>query len=154
MPPPKKRPLQTATQVMGSSRQGPPSRRQRTGWSTHPKSARAAQTLIIKAGGGEPGISVDLFLSSQVRVNTGDTLRWSWGWIEPHTVTFGRPTGDPTLPTHPAGQVIDFDGTQFISSGLTGGPTARIDIRFTTKGVYSYFCVIHPNMTGTLTVGG
>lgn len=118
-----------------------------------PEGAAAARTLTIRMGDGEPGFAVNEFLPGDIRVNRGDTIHWTNPWFEPHTVTFGQPTGDPTVPTHPAGGIVDYNGTGFVSSGIRFGPTDEvIDIRFTTTGSFPYFCALHPNMTGVVVV--
>jgi plastocyanin len=119
------------------------------------QSAQAADDEIIHvtAGGGEPGYAVNGFFARDITVLTGTQVHWTFDWLEPHTVTFGIPTGDPTVPTEGAGaEVLDFDGSQFISSGVTGGPDASLDLKFTTPGTYEYFCALHPLMTGEVTV--
>ncbi len=118
-----------------------------------PGTTSAEETLTIRAGGGEPGFAVNEFLPGLIRINTGDTLHFETDWFEPHTVTFGQPTGDPTVPTHPGGGIIDFDGTGFVSSGFVPGPSEGVlDIRFTKPGTYNYFCALHPLMTGVVEV--
>jgi plastocyanin len=124
-------------------------------------SASAAATYTIKAGGGETGYSVDMFMPAAVSVNTGDTVHWAWSWKEPHTVTLGTPQGDPTLPSaNVTNASATYDGTGYISSGLQGpeyppgGPQTptTFDVKFTKAGTYQYFCAIHPNMKGAVTV--
>ena len=52
-----------------------------------------------------------------------ETVKWTFPWLEPHSVTFGKPTGDPTVLT--GGANPSYDGTEFLSSGLVfGGPTS------------------------------
>lgn len=113
--------------------------------------AQDPATYVVRAGDGEPGFSVDLFLPDSVTIMTGDTVQWNFPWLEPHTVTMGPVTGNPAAPTHPGEEVVDFDGTNFISSGLVLGG-AQLKVRFTTPGTFEYFCLIHPFMTGTVTV--
>lgn len=126
-------------------------------------SAVAASTITMAAGGGEPGYAVNIFLPSTATVKTGDTIHWTAPWKEPHTVTFGEPTGDPTVPSTPAGTPATYDGTGFVSSGFIGtefvfGPPGTppspdsFDLTFTKAGTYDFYCVIHPLMTGTITV--
>lgn len=118
------------------------------------RGAHAATTLTVRAGGGEPGYAVNAFLARDIRVNTGDSVKWSWSWFEPHTVTFGRPAGDPTVPSDPGKTSFEFDGSQYISTGLVGGQfgEGKLEVKFTKAGAYSYFCAIHANMGGTVTV--
>jgi plastocyanin len=129
-------------------------------------SVEAASTIKINAGGGETGYAVNVFLPNAATVMTGDTIQWTMPWSEPHTVTFGQPPAnvDPTalpvpFPTAP----VNYDGTGFITSGLIGtgyipgppgtpqGPTS-FSVKFTKAGAYDFYCAIHPNMTGKITV--
>lgn len=112
-------------------------------------------TVVVRAGDGEPGYSVNEFLSETVVVAVGDTVTWEVPWFEPHTVTFGTPTGDPTAPTHPGTNPVPYTGAQFVSSGLVFGDPVTpptFSMRFDAVGTYPYFCVIHPFMTGTVVV--
>lgn len=115
--------------------------------------AQAASTITVRAGGGATGYSVNEFLPRTVYVQPGDTVKWTFPWMEPHSVTFGVPAGDPTAPTGEANP--SWEGTGFISSGLIfGGPTSTesYSVTFPKKGSYEYFCAIHPFMTGTVEV--
>ncbi len=122
----------------------------------------ASPTLQLQAGGGELGIAVEHFFPSSVTVQTGTIVTWKNPFGEPHTVTFGNPTGDPTVPQGvPASGPAQYDGTGFISSGLfapgfSNGPGPAtpdtFSIQFTKAGQYNYFCAIHVNMGGSITV--
>lgn len=129
-------------------------------------SVQAASTIKIKAGGGEPGYAVNVFLPNAATVMTGDVVHWDMLWSEPHTITFGQPPAgvDPTaLPNPYPTAPVAYDGTGFVTSGLIGlgfiqgppgtpqGPTS-FEIKFTKAGSYNFYCAIHPNMTGKLTV--
>ncbi len=125
-----------------------------------------ATTINLKGGSGETGYSVDLYLPDSATVLTGTVVRWTMSWSEPHTVTFGvPPTGqDPTINPNPYPTApVPYDGTGYLTSGLIGmnwpsgppgtpqGPTT-FAVQFTKPGSYSFFCAIHPNMKGTITV--
>lgn len=119
------------------------------------RDAAAATTLKIRAGDGEAGYAVNLFLPKTATVTKGDTVEWKFGWFEPHSVTFGTPTGDPSPPSHPNVSPVPYDGTGLVNSGLvfgkpTGSPTFAVT--FTKAGTYPYFCFLHPNMTAAITV--
>lgn len=58
-----------------------------------------------------------------------------------------EPPGPPEPVLVDAGE---WDGEQFISSGLAGGILYRL--RFTKPGTYPYACLIHPQMVGTVEV--
>ena len=139
----------------------------------------AAKT--VKASGGTPAdgptirvgvndpdqrvVAVLEYLPANVTVAAGQTVTWTWdGTIEPHSVTFfppGQtappPGSDRTLfgPTSPP--AVTYDGTALVNSGLAPlGPqaVAPFQLSFSRPGTYTYSCVIHPQMVGTVTVVG
>jgi plastocyanin len=75
----------------------------------------------------------DFFSPRDTVVQVNGTVTWSWTGVQPHTVSLsggpesGSPAGTPQ----------------------TSGTYARM---FTTPGKFSYFCRVHGNMTGTVTV--
>lgn len=110
-------------------------------------------TTEVIVGGGEGEIAVNIYRAKEITVNVNETVHFQWEYIEPHTVTFGIPTGDPTVPTPGADTgVVEFSGSEFISSGLILGEDASLDVKFTATGSFDYFCVIHPLMLGTVNV--
>lgn len=116
----------------------------------------AADDIVIRVGGGEADIAVNSFGPKEATISVGSTVEFDWGtYAEPHTVTFGIPMGDPTVPTEGVlDGPVEFDGTGFVSSGLVGGPFGAgiLSMTFTEAGTFEYFCVIHPPMTGSITV--
>jgi plastocyanin len=113
----------------------------------------AANTLNVKAGSGATGYSVNLFAPGTIYIAPGDTVKWTFPWQEPHSVTFGTPTGDPSVLV--GGENPSYDGTSFISSGLVFGgaaSTASYSVTFPNKGTYAYFCILHPGMKGSVVV--
>ncbi len=115
------------------------------------KGAQAATTINVKAGDGETGYAVNLFAPGTVYIQPGDSVKWSFPWLEPHTVTFGVPAGDPTGPLGAASPSWDGTGTG-ISSGFPSGPTTTYIVTFPKKGSFDYVCAIHPGMTGKVVV--
>ena len=124
----------------------------------------AADTLTVQAGMNDPqdrNIAVTEFLPEAVTIVAGKSVEWQIPGPEPHSVTFlppGQqlppPGSDESLfaPTPPTGP---FDGKTLVNSGLVPlGPTAAapFKVTFSTPGRYTYYCVIHPQMTGTVTV--
>jgi plastocyanin len=110
----------------------------------------------------DTNIAVLEYMPSSVTVAVGATVTWDWtGAIEPHSVTFlapGQrlpdPGSDPSLfvPRPASGA---YDGSTLVNSGLQ--PLGPIPVRpfsmtFAKAGAYQYYCVIHPNMTGTVNV--
>lgn len=120
--------------------------------------------IPVQAGINDPNnrtVAVLQFMPAKVTVAVGETVAWSWaGTTEPHSVTFvnpGRtlpPPGDTSVfaPAPPTGP---YDGSTFVNSGLQplGPPPAKdFSMTFSKVGSYTYHCVIHPNMNGTVDV--
>ena len=123
--------------------------------STGQSAQAAAVNLKIRAGSGERGYAVNMFLPTATYVSPGDTVTWNFTWDEPHTVTFGQPQGDPTAPA--ASNSAEYDGTGVVNSGLvfpTPGQETTFSVKFTKAGTFDYYCVIHPGMTGQVVVQG
>jgi plastocyanin len=95
------------------------------------------------------------FYPASISVNAGDTVQWAFPAGEPHTVTLlGTRTTlpAPSDPTNaaPAGPAT-YDGSTYASSGfLLLGQSYRMT--FTKPGTYTYHCLIHPGMTGQISV--
>jgi plastocyanin len=104
-----------------------------------------ATTTGANGGGGTAtGVSIttgssskttDAFQPNPVQVSTGDTVTWTNEDAQPHTVN----SGENATP----------DGT--FDSGILA-PAATYDFTFTEAGEYPYFCLLHPNMVGTVSV--
>ncbi|MGD8638443.1 MAG: plastocyanin/azurin family copper-binding protein [Nitrosopumilaceae archaeon] len=75
--------------------------------------------------------------TGDIEISLGDTVIWKNGDQAKHTITSG------TLEDGPDGI---FGGTNFLVPGQS------YDFTFTEKGRYPYFCLIHPWMTGVVTV--
>jgi plastocyanin len=111
----------------------------------------------------DPNIAVLEFLPEKVSVVAGEKVTWTFDGPEPHSVTFVAPGSpvpstetDPSLfgPTAPTGE---YDGTTLANSGVLplGQPTTAptFSMTFAKPGDYTYYCVLHPNMIGTVSVG-
>lgn len=129
-----------------------------------------AQAWKLLVGGGEQGVSVNLFGPASVRAHVGDTIVWTNPYSEPHTVTFDSgtplPNLEPLIPLPPDGKLganplvafpsflgatPPYTGTGFFHSGLLNrGQT--FSMTFATAGTFPYLCVIHPGMTGQVVV--
>jgi plastocyanin len=99
-------------------------------------------TVIVASGGGEPptdppstGTTVDivnrLFRPANITISAGTTVTWRNVDDRPHTVTARDRSFDSGI----------FD---------TGGSWQRT---FNSAGTFEYFCILHPDMVGTVTVG-
>jgi plastocyanin len=95
-------------------------------------------------GGTATGVSIttgsstkttDAFQPNPAQVSVGSTVTWTNEDAQPHTVN----SGENATP----------DGT--FDSGILA-PAATYDFTFTEAGEYPYFCLLHPNMVGTVSV--
>ena len=124
-----------------------------------------AGEISMRAGLNDPNdvnIAVLQYLPGAITIEAGTTVSWTIAGPEPHSVTFlppGQtmpPPGSDTklfAPT-PAPNGV-YDGTSLVNSGLIPqGPQAAppFKLRFDTPGKYTYQCVIHPQMIGTVEV--
>lgn len=135
----------------------------------------AVSTVI--AGAGDGHVAVYAFLPGRAAAGVGDVVTWiNKDTDTPHTVTFlagndapevvmpqPQPAGPPLLLLNsavvlPSGlsEADAYDGSVFLNSGFIGpesptGSTA-FSVRFTRPGTYSYVCLLHPIMKGTVTV--
>ena len=75
--------------------------------------------------------------TGDIEILVGDTIVWKNGDQAKHTITSG------TIEDGPDGI---FGGTEFLLPG------EFYSFQFTEKGYYPYFCLIHPWMTGSVTV--
>lgn len=80
--------------------------------------------------------NLEFYSPSDITVDLGTTVVWTNKDSAAHTVTSGEPSIGPTGV---------FDSALF-SSGQT------FEHQFNTFGVHDYFCLVHPWMTGTVTV--
>ena len=95
-------------------------------------------------GGGPTGVSIvsgssslttDAYSPNPVQVSTGATVTWTNDDSQPHTAT----SGENATPD------------QRFDSGIMA-PAATFEHTFTEAGEYPYFCILHPNMVGTVSV--
>ena len=123
------------------------------------------EPITIRVGAADPThtqIAVLQYMPAKATVAVGQKVRWSWDDTkEPHSVTFfppgqsaPEPGSDTALfaPTPPTGA---YDGAALVNSGLQPlGPGAvpPFEMTFAKAGTYSYQCVIHPQMQGSIVV--
>jgi nitrite reductase (NO-forming) len=104
------------------------------------------------ASGGNTGVSIvsgatsrtdDAYNPNPVNVRVGDTVTWTNDDTTPHTVTSGTGSSDPNT-----GQ--EFNSSPNLNPLLASGQT--FSHKFTEAGDYPYYCEIHPNMVGAVSV--
>ena len=108
------------------------------GQSTPAAGAAGGVTLTILEGSsiqGSPDYDPDALTvkkGDKILVDNVDTM--------PHTVTNGESGSDPN------------SGKLFDTSIINGGDSAELDTATIDAGTHPYYCMVHPYMTGTLTV--
>ena len=111
----------------------------------------------------DPNIAVLEFLPAKAKVAKGTTVTWEFAGPESHSVTFVPPgtTVPPSSETDPSlispkPATGPYDGSTLVSSGVLplGQATQvqKFSMSFGRTGTYTYYCVLHPNMVGTLQV--
>ena len=115
-----------------------------TGTENATETEGGATTGANGGGGTATGVSIttgsstkttDAFQPNPAQVSVGSTVTWTNEDAQPHTVN----SGENATP----------DGT--FDSGILA-PAATYDFTFTEAGEYPYFCLLHPNMVGTVSV--
>lgn len=94
--------------------------------------------VTIPEGSGVPGCeeTSECFIPNEVAIAAGGQVIWNNDDTAAHTVTSGTPTDGPD------GM---FDSSLFMSRTL-------FSQTFDEAGTYDYFCMVHPWMTGKVTV--
>ena len=85
-------------------------------------------------------LTTDAFSPNPVQVSIGATVTWTNDDAQPHTATSGE-NGTPNG---------KFDSSPNFNPLLVPGQT--LSHTFTEAGQYPYFCVLHPNRVGTVSV--
>ena len=125
-----------------------------------------APTEVAVRGGShdpaDPTIALLAYLPASIAVVEGATVTWTVAGPEPHSVTFFPAGQKPPTPDKaseffaPAPATKPYDGSTLANSGLgpqgPGGPLT-FKLTFAKAGTFTYVCVIHPQMTGTVAVG-
>src|SRR5215211_935208 len=83
---------------------------------------------------GASNLTTDAFSPNPIQVSVGTTVTWTNNDAEPHTVNAGEYATPSRL----------FDS--YIP------PAGTFEHTFTEAGEYPYFCLLHPNMVGTVSV--
>jgi plastocyanin len=78
-----------------------------------------------------------------IEVKIGDTVMWTNDDSALHTVTSGSPVEEEEEEQENA--EVEFD-SGFMATGKT------FEQKFTAEGQFSYFCTLHPDMVGQVTV--
>src|SRR5215218_7752796 len=106
-------------------------------------------TSATSAGSGGTSVSIvsgastlttDAYSPNPIQVSVGTTVTWTNNDSQPHTVTSGS-NGQPDN---------KFNSSPNFTPLLNPGQT--FSFTFTEAGEYPYYCMLHPNMVGTVNV--
>lgn len=117
--------------------------------------APADWTVNAGASQSSEALQALRYYPQSISIDAGDTVQWNFASGEPHTVTLLGPRATPAPPNDPGNAApagpTSYDGTTYVSSGfqLLGG---SYRLKFTKPGTYTYQCLIHPGMNGTIQV--
>ena len=131
-----------------------------------PMPAMAASHWNVSVGAqtSDAGVQANGFFNNDITIHAGDTVDWTWNAMEIHTVTFGALPGplfivDPGVSIAPgAGIAAVGNGASytggFASSGVFGvnASSNTFSLTFPTEGTYTYVCLLHEGMNGTVNV--
>jgi cytochrome c oxidase subunit II len=115
------------------------------------EAAAGNATSAAAAAGGGGGVTLTILEGSSIQgnpdydpkeltVKKGDKILVDNVDTMPHTVTNGESGSDPN------------SGKLFDTSIINGGDSAEIDTSTVDAGTHPYYCMVHPYMTGSLTV--
>jgi plastocyanin len=97
-------------------------------------------TTSVSIVPGSSSLTTNAFSPNPIRVSVGNTVTWTNNDSQPHTVASGS-NGQPDN---------KFNSSPNFNPLLNPGQT--FSFTFTQAGDYPYFCMLHPNMVGTVSV--
>jgi plastocyanin len=103
-------------------------------------------------------VQVSTYFPKDITIDAGDSVSWTSATAEPHTVTFlGTGQAPPQDPFSPPAGSNTYSGQGYYNSGpLLGAPAPGFiqsyTLTFDQPGTYTYICLFHPFMTGTVHV--
>jgi plastocyanin len=99
--------------------------------------ARAAKTYAVK-------IADFAFTPAKLAIAVGDAVKWNWSGTDVNHSVTAKPGQAESFDSHPGLKLAD------ITRGPAGGTFSHV---FTHEGTFTYVCRVHPDMTGSVTVG-
>jgi plastocyanin len=105
-----------------------------------PSEGGGGNTIEVTIPPGSSTKTDDAFDPNPVQASVGDTVRWTNEDTTPHTVTSGTNA-------QPDGK---FDSSPNLNPLLA--PQQTFEHTFEEAGEYPYYCAVHPNMVGTVSV--
>lgn len=122
-----------------------------------------ASTWNVDAGAqsSDQGRQALAFLANELWIHAGDSIRWTFGTGELHTVSFLVPGQIRPPLFDPNGNFIgcpgstpdgaSFDGAKCVSS-VPSTSGQRFTVKFPSPGNFKFVCLVHSRMTGRIHV--
>lgn len=107
------------------------------GYEVYNNTGQATTSPRVSIIPGSSSLTNIAYQPNPAQIRVGDTITWTNNDLEPHSVT--------------SGENAQADGR--FDSGIMA-PTRTFEQTFTQLGQYPYFCILHPNMIGTVIVIG
>lgn len=103
----------------------------------NPMESLTTNQVTISQGSSSPGCETtkNCYNPNSIEIRSGDTVSWSNDDTAAHTVTSGTPDGPDEM----------FDSGLFMAG-------STFEFTFDKSGIYPYFCIVHPWMTGEIIV--
>lgn len=127
--------------------------------------------LTVVAGVGDGTVAGQVYMPGDVTVAVGDSVTFSIGSDDPHTITLGEGPAEVPPPFWPVagfeapspeeiqigGEPYDvgtaeYDGTGFVNTGGLFNKGSTATVTFTEAGAFPFLCVFHPGMAGVVNV--
>lgn len=106
--------------------------------STSSSGSNSVTTVSIVKGALNPS-SAQFYNPSPVTVKSGSTIRWINEDLAPHTATLDSPKdGGASVANH--------------DTGIIGPGQSADQVISLSKGVFEYYCALHPYMKGTINI--
>ncbi len=104
------------------------------------KDGVGSNAIEVSITSGSSSKTTDAYDPNPVEAGVGDTVRWTNDDTTPHTITSGANA-------QPDGK---FDSSPNLNPLLAPGET--FEHTFEEAGEYPYYCTLHPNMVGTVSI--
>ena len=111
-----------------------------TGNTTGTSTTSADGSNSVSIVSGATSLTDTAYSPNPIQVSVGTTVTWTNNDSQPHTVTSGS-NGQPDN---------KFNSSPNFTPLMNAGQT--FSFTFTQAGDYPYFCLLHPNMVGTVSV--
>ncbi|MEW6605171.1 MAG: plastocyanin/azurin family copper-binding protein, partial [Thermoproteota archaeon] len=102
----------------------------------------SSSTIDVSITPGSSSKTDNAYDPNPVQASVGSTVRWTNDDTTPHTVTSGA-NGQPDG---------KFDSSPNLNPLLAPGQTFEHTFEEGAEGEYPYYCAVHPNMVGTVSV--